>query len=107
MIAAVYVDGGYDAARAFILRAWGDRIASVDEDAKDAKTTLQEWAQGRGLAVPTYVEVARDGPDHAPRFTIEARLATGETAQATAGSKRQAEQQAAQALLARVTEADS
>jgi ribonuclease-3 len=51
---------------------------------------------------PEYVETARSGPDHAPQFTIEARLADGQAESATAGSKRQAEQAAATALLARV-----
>ncbi|WP_425098083.1 ribonuclease III [Tropicibacter sp. S64] len=105
VIAAVYLDGGFDAARDLILRLWGARIADVEEDAKDAKTALQEWAQARGLLPPSYVEVGRSGPDHSPIFTIEARLATGESAEATAGSKRQAEQSAAKALLARVDQA--
>lgn len=99
VIAAVYIDAGFDAARDLILRLWGARIDGVDEDAKDAKTSLQEWAQARGLPPPAYVETARTGPDHAPVFTIQARLHSGETADATAGSKRQAEQMAAKALL--------
>lgn len=103
VIAAVYMDGGFDAARALILRLWGVRITSVEEDAKDAKTALQEWAQGRGLTTPQYVLVERSGPDHAPVFTIEARLPTGQTATATAGNKRQAEQAAAKALLDMLT----
>ncbi|MBC7165139.1 MAG: ribonuclease III [Roseovarius sp.] len=102
VIAAVYLDGGFAAARAVVLRLWGARIAAVEADARDAKTALQEWAQARGLAPPDYIEVARSGPDHAPVFTIEARLATGESAEATAGSKRQAEQAAARALLDRL-----
>ena len=100
VIAAVYVDAGYEAARDVVLRLWGARIATVEADSRDAKTSLQEWAQARGLAPPAYVETARTGPDHAPRFTIEARLEGGERAAATAGSKRQAEQAAATALLA-------
>jgi len=102
VIAAVYLDGGFAAARAVVLRLWGARIAAVEADARDAKTALQEWAQARGLAPPDYIEVARSGPDHAPVFTIVARLATGESAEATAGSKRQAEQAAARALLDRL-----
>ena len=100
VIAAVYLDGGFEAAKAMILRLWGARIGSVKEDARDAKTALQEWAQARKLQPPSYVEVARTGPDHAPVFTISARLETGQSADATAGSKRQAEQAAAKALLA-------
>lgn len=102
VIAAVYVDAGFEAARAMVLRLWGGRISAVKEDARDAKTALQEWAQARGLPPPDYAETARSGPDHAPVFTIEARLQSGEQASATAGSKRQAEQAAARALLDRL-----
>ena len=102
VIAAVYIDGGFAAARKMILTAWGDRIKRVDVDARDAKTALQEWAQSKGQLPPSYVETARSGPDHAPVFTIEAKLASGETAQGTASSKRQAEQAAAKMLLAEV-----
>lgn len=103
LIAAVYVDGGFDAAQSLILRLWGKRINAVEADARDPKTSLQEWAQSRGLKPPAYVETARTGPDHAPMFTIEARLDNGETETAQAGSKRLAEQAAAKALLARIT----
>jgi ribonuclease-3 len=102
VIAAVYVDAGFEAARAMVLRLWGGRIGAVKEDARDAKTALQEWAQARGLPPPDYAETARSGPDHAPVFTIEARLQSGEQASATAGSKRQADQAAARALLDRL-----
>ncbi|MEL6609526.1 MAG: ribonuclease III [Pseudomonadota bacterium] len=103
VIAAVYRDGGMAVARDMILRLWGKRIDTVEADARDPKTALQEWAQARGQQPPRYAEVARSGPDHAPVFTIEARLPSGETAQGTAGNKRQAEQAAAQALLDRVS----
>ena len=103
VIAAVYEDGGFDPAREMVLRLWGDRITKVEADARDAKTALQEWAQARGEVPPQYIEVARSGPDHAPQFTIEARLASGPAEQATAGSKRQAEQAAAAALLQKVS----
>ncbi len=99
VIAAVYRDGGYKAANEMILRLWGDRVVQVQKDARDAKTALQEWAQGRKQSPPAYVELSRSGPDHAPVFTIAARLENGDEAQATAGSKRQAEQAAAAAML--------
>jgi ribonuclease-3 len=102
VIAAVYLDGGFDAAKEMVLRLWGNRIGAVDEDARDAKTALQEWAQARGMPPPKYVELSRDGPDHAPNFTISAQLDSGQSAEARAGSKRQAEQAAAKALLAAV-----
>ncbi|WP_299288545.1 ribonuclease III [uncultured Tateyamaria sp.] len=99
VIAAVYLDAGFNAARDVILRLWADRIGRVEDDARDAKTALQEWAQARGLAPPRYVETARTGPDHAPVFTISAQLDTGAEASATAGSKREAQQSAAKALM--------
>ena len=102
LIAAVYLDGGFQAARAVVLRLWGGRIGAVEHDARDAKTSLQEWVQARGMAPPFYVEAARDGPDHQPVFTVQVTLATGETEVARAGTKRLAEQQAARALLARM-----
>ena len=102
VIAAVYLDAGFEAAKRLILRLWGKRIHTVDQDARDAKTALQEWAQARGQHPPAYTETAREGPDHAPVFTIRAELADGTAAEATAGSKRQAEQAAARALLDRI-----
>ncbi len=102
VIAAVYLDGGFESARRVVLRLWGDRIAKVDADARDAKTALQEWAQARGLPPPAYQAVDRTGPDHAPVFTVEVRLENGETERAAAGTKRVAEQAAARALLARM-----
>ncbi|WP_128515836.1 ribonuclease III [Tabrizicola thermarum] len=102
VIAAVYQDAGFEAAKALVLRLWGARIAAVEPDARDAKTSLQEWAQGRGMVPPAYEEAGRSGPDHAPKFTVRVRLASGETAEATAGSKRVAEQAAARALLDRL-----
>lgn len=102
VIAAVYRDGGFAAAKDLVLRLWGNRIHEVEEDARDAKTALQEWAQARKLPPPVYREVARKGPDHAPVFTISAELKTGESEAATAASKRAAEQAAAKALLQRL-----
>ncbi|QQA43271.1 ribonuclease III [Pelagovum pacificum] len=102
VIAAVYIDAGFDAARDLILRLWGRRVAEVEADARDAKTALQEIAQAKGEPPPAYVEVARTGPDHQPQFTIEVQLASGPKATATAGSKRQAEQAAARDLLTRL-----
>ena len=102
IIAAVYRDAGFDAAKRVVLTLWGARIGNVADDARDPKTALQEWVQARGETPPDYIEVSRDGPDHQPIFTIEVRLSSGETATAKAGSKRQAEQAAAKALLKRV-----
>lgn len=102
VIAAVYLDGGFDAARALILRLWAGRIDGVAQDARDAKSALQEWAQARGMQPPAYIELDRSGPDHQPIFTVEVRLDSGDAERAVAGSKRSAEQTAARALLARM-----
>ncbi|MEL6643108.1 MAG: ribonuclease III [Pseudomonadota bacterium] len=102
VIAAVYRDGGLEAARGVVLRLWEGRIAALEEDEKDPKSSLQEWAQSHGQQAPTYSEVAREGPPHAPVFTVEARLADGRAERATGKAKRQAEKDAARALLGRV-----
>lgn len=102
VIAAVHLDGGFDAAKKLILKLWAERISSVEADARDPKTALQEWAQARGFNPPKYTQVARKGPDHAPEFTISALLENGEEASATANSKRAAEQAAARSLLERL-----
>ncbi|MBE2275527.1 MAG: ribonuclease III [Rhodobacteraceae bacterium] len=106
VIAAIYLDGGFEAARRAILGLWGARIGAVEPDARDAKTALQEWAQARGMPPPTYSETARSGPDHQPLFTVEVALENGEHEAAKAGSKRVAEQAAARALLMRLEAGD-
>ena len=102
VIAVLFLDGGMAVARRFVLGRWQGRIDAPDTAPMDAKTRLQEWAQGRGMAPPVYKVTGRKGPDHAPQFTIEALLETGETAGGTAASKKQAEQVAAEALLAKI-----
>ncbi len=107
VIAAVYLDAGYGVARDLVLRLWGARLDEVEDDARDAKTALQEWAQARRQSPPTYRELSREGPDHAPVFLIEARLETGARAEGRARAKRAAEQAAAQALLNQLDGADN
>jgi len=89
-------------ARRHRLAAFVDPRAVGDQQARTAAAI--DEAQSRGLPPPEYAEIARKGPDHAPEFTIEARLEGGRTARATAGAKRQAEQAAARALLEAVDE---
>ena len=104
VIAAIYKDGGFEIAKTIIIKLWGDRIKNVKVDARDAKTMLQEWAQARGQNPPNYEVISRSGPDHAPDFLVKVILASGETSEAMAGSKRQAEQMAAKALLKKIGE---
>ncbi len=101
VIAAVFLDAGFSKARTVVLSAWGERVTRARQDAKDPKTALQELAQSQGYPPPEYTLVSRDGPDHAPVFTIQVRMESGETAISSAGSKKVAEQVAARALLQR------
>ena len=102
LIAAIFVDGGFDAASSFVRRFWEPLIEEMEEPPRDPKTTLQEWAQGRGLALPTYELVSTSGPDHSPLFTIAASVGGRDSATATASSKRLAEARAAASLLDRL-----
>jgi ribonuclease-3 len=101
LLGAVFVDGGFEKARAVVRRLWQDQSEVVPEVAVDAKSALQEWAQGQGLALPKYTVVSRKGPDHAPHFTAEVIIMGKAPAQGEGASKRVAEQAAATALLAR------
>lgn len=98
ILGALYLDGGLAAGEGFIRRHWQAVLESVSTPPKDAKTTLQEWAQGRGLPLPAYTATAT-GPAHAPLFTVSVSVQGHKPATATAASKRAAEQVAAQALL--------
>jgi ribonuclease III len=106
VIAALYLDGGLDAARRFVHRFWLPLMGAALRPPKDAKTELQEWAQARALALPHYREVSREGPPHAPRFLVEVRLHGLETVTASGPSKRTAEQAAAEGLLTKIKERD-
>lgn len=102
LIAAIYLDGGFEAASAFVRRFWEPLIEEMQEPPRDPKTALQEWVQARGLPLPAYELVATSGPDHAPLFTVAASVAGGDPASATASSKRTAEAKAAALLLDRL-----
>ena len=106
LIGAVYRDGGMDAARTFIERHWAALMEGTAEPPKDAKTSLQEWAQGRGLALPSYRQVSRSGPDHAPLFTIEVSVGDFPPETGEGPTKRAAEQTAAERLLLRLEGTD-
>jgi ribonuclease-3 len=102
VIAALYLDGGMHAARDFIERFWQDAFATLNDDMRDAKTTLQEWAQsGPVKTTPVYRLLNREGPDHAPRFIVEVSVGT-ERASGEGSSKREAEQAAATAMVDQV-----
>lgn len=99
VLAAVYLDGGIDAAEAVIKKHWAPRLSALSVAPIDPKTALQEWAQARGMSLPQYRITDRTGPDHAPQFTVMVSLSDGRIAEATAASKRFAERDAADALM--------
>ena len=101
LLAAVFLEGGFDKARAVVRQHWHGWLEALPGEPADAKSALQEWAQGFGAALPVYTEVSREGPDHAPRFTSEVRIKGLRPAQGVGPSKRTAEQAAATALLER------
>jgi len=101
VIAAIYLDGGFDAARSFVERMWRGRMLDLKKPPRDAKTALQEWAQARKLPMPLYVLVERSGPDHAPGFIYSVAVKGKEQASGNGSSKRIAEQAAALAFLLR------
>ncbi len=100
LIGAMYQDGGFEPVREFILTHWTKLAESAAVPPRDAKTSLQEWAQARSLPLPVYKVAKEEGPSHAPLFTIEVSVQGHEPVIATGASKRQAEQKAAQELLA-------
>jgi ribonuclease-3 len=102
VIAALHLDGGWAVAAAFVSAAWLPLVEQDESPPTDAKTALQEWVQARGLPLPVYREIGRDGPAHAPRFVVEVSVAGLEPAMGDGSTKRTAERAAAVALLARI-----
>jgi ribonuclease III len=102
LLAAIYREGGLDAARQVISTLWANDFSGVNTPrAKDVKTRLQEWAQGRGRPLPAYMVIARSGPQHAPKFTVEVSVQGVAPATGQGTSRQMAEKAAAEALLAR------
>jgi ribonuclease-3 len=101
LIGAIHLDGGMEPARMLIEANWRERMNAAGASLRDAKTTLQEWAQGRGLPAPSYQIVGRSGPDHAPRFAVEVGVDTLTPCRGEGRTRREAEQDAAAAMLAR------
>ncbi len=101
VIGAIYCDGGLPGAYAFIEKAFAVHLNNSDAHRADAKTSLQEWAQGRKLPPPTYSEISRTGPDHAPNFFMAVRVEGFKEAMAQGASKKIAEHKAAQNFLKR------
>jgi len=100
-LGAIFIDGGYAAARDIVHRFWAAELSGYGLATPDAKSVLQEWAQGRRLPLPRYIEIAREGPDHAPHFTAEVQIDGVAPERGHGANKRAAEQAAALAMLLR------
>lgn len=99
LLGAVYLDGGIEAVRGVVNRFWSKTARERKAPPKDPKTTLQEWAQARGIPLPEYRVISADGPSHAPHFVIEIHLKGQAPARGEAGTKRVAERVAAAVML--------
>ncbi len=105
VIGALYLDGGMETAARFIGAQWDKMIHEDVVPPKDAKTALQEWAQGRGLPLPEYKVIESSGPAHAPSFVMTVSVKGHPETRGQGKTKRLATQAAAAALLAKVTAA--
>lgn len=95
---AVYLDGGYRSAKAFVTKLWKNLIEDHEHPIESPKTILQEWAQSMGKPVPHYKVITTEGPSHAPLFTIEVTI-DGKKTKASGSSKRDAEKKAATLMI--------
>jgi ribonuclease-3 len=105
VIGAIYLDGGFSSAQRFVQRLLADRLAATDPDrpGKDAKTTLQEYLQGKRMALPKYSLIETRGEAHEQTFQIECTVPElNVRAQAEGPSRRVAEQQAAALVLEKI-----
>lgn len=102
VIGAIYTDAGLEKARKFILKQWKVLLQASTEMSRDPKSALQEWAQGSGMAAPAYRLVTREGPDHAPVFTVAVEVDGRQPLQGVGNSKQVAEREAARAMLAAI-----
>ncbi|MCA3565444.1 MAG: ribonuclease III [Methylocystis sp.] len=102
LIGAVFLDSDYPKAKAVIEGAWQGRMLNPTGDRRDAKTQLQELAQGRALGMPVYREISRSGPPHRMVFVVAVEVPVLGGSEGSGTSKREAEQAAASGLLARL-----
>jgi ribonuclease-3 len=98
VIAALYLDGGYETAQAFVSRFWGDAFDDVKTAPRDAKTAVQEWAAARKKGL-SYVVIEQSGPEHAPHFVVELRVDGFGGERGEGGAKREAQREAATVFL--------
>ncbi|CAL4867782.1 ribonuclease III [Asticcacaulis benevestitus] len=102
LMAAVYIDGGYEAVLKTFKPLWLKALTeSGNVSRSNPKSFLQEWAVAQGMGAPVYSVVSRKGPDHAPVFTIEVRIDHLPPQSATGKSRQEAEKAAALGLIER------
>ena len=102
LLAAIYLDGGIEHAREFIVREFSpllDEVRRAGVAGQDYKSALQEYLQSHDMPLPDYRLVGTSGPDHLKQFEIEVSVRGQPQASATGGSKKEAEQEAARAAL--------
>ncbi len=99
LIASIYIDGGIEDAKNFILKYWKPILSAMKSPPENVKSKLQEWAQQNALPIPTYRTVSTTGPPHSPLFSIELQLQGFTPVVVIAKSKRQGEQLAADKML--------
>jgi ribonuclease-3 len=99
LLGALFVERGWEAARELVRRLWADHLAAGKGESKHPKAALQEWAAGNKRKPPVYTVLGREGPDHALSFTVSVTVAGVGEAQASGGSKQEAETQAAKAFM--------
>lgn len=99
LLGAVFLDSGFAAAGQVIERLWGERLGSQHPAPRPPKTQLQEWAQGRGLALPSYKQIGREGSEHEPVFLVEVKVGNLPPARGRGQTKREAESAAASLML--------
>ena len=99
LLGALFVERGWEAARGLVRRLWADHLAAGKGERKHPKAALQEWAAGNKRKPPVYTVLSREGPDHALRFTVKVEVNGVGDAQASGGSKQEAETQAAKTFM--------
>ena len=104
LIAALYVEAGMAAAKAYIVTFWADQFNDLKASTQDPKTALQHWALARGLPLPKYDQVSRSGSAHKPSFVIEVSVEGQRPERAAAGNKQEAGRLAAERLLAQLAD---
>lgn len=112
LVGALYLDGGMEAARRFLLDVFGDRLGERDIDGgahspRDARNRLQDLLQRQGRGIPRYRVVSSEGPPHQPCWTVEVGLGGPALGRATGRTKQEAGMRAAALALSELGEAPS